>query len=260
MLASRARRGKEDKERLPERLGLPNSPRPNGNLIWIHGVSVGESLSALPLIDRLLSSLPDTHVLMTSGTTTSAALLAQRLPDRAFHQFVPIDTIKGVRSFLDYWSPDLALFMESELWPNLILETSARDIPMGLLNARMSEQSFARWLQAKGAAEALLSRFSFCLAQDTAIAGRLESLGARNVEIVGNLKYAADPLPADETALAELSSQIAGRNVWLCSSTHDGEERHIGHVHAALKESQPGVLTILVPRHPDPRRGPLPNS
>lgn len=251
VLNARAARGKEDPTRLSERFGHPGGPRPPGTLVWIHGVSVGESLSALPLIDRLLAQDPHLNVLMTSGTTTSAALLAKRLPARAFHQYVPVDTVGAVRRFLDFWQPDLALFMESELWPNLILETSARDVPMALLNARMSEHSFTRWLRARGTARALLSRFTLCLAQDTAIGGRLESLGARNIEIVGNLKYAADPLPADDKALEAMKAALGGRPAWLCSSTHDGEEAQIAHVHASLKEAHPGVLTIIVPRHPD---------
>ncbi|MFZ1990218.1 MAG: 3-deoxy-D-manno-octulosonic acid transferase [Alphaproteobacteria bacterium] len=253
-LNARVKRGKEDPARLSERLGQAGRPRPAGPLVWIHGASVGESLSSLPIIDRLQSRFSGVSVLVTTGTLTSARLLAQRLPEGAFHQFVPLDTPRAVESFLDHWRPDAALFMESELWPNLILRTAARGIRMALLNARMSQGSFNRWLKARGPAKIMLRAFDLCLAQDTDIVGRLESLGARNVSIIGNLKYAAPPLSFDERALEALQSMMNRRLVWLASSTHEGEERIVGHVHATLKENLPEALTLLVPRHP--ARGP----
>ena len=249
-LNARVKQGKEDPARLGERLGYGGRPRPDGPLIWIHGASVGESLSALPIIDRLQSRFPNASVLVTTGTLTSARLLSQRLPNGAFHQFIPLDTARAVGRFLDYWRPDAALFMESELWPNLLLRTAERGIPMALLNARMSQGSFDRWLKARGPAKVMLSVFDICLAQDTDIVGRLESLGARNVSIIGNLKYAAPPLSFNENDLEELERMIGARKVWLAASTHEGEEVIVGHVHAQLKEDLPEVLTLLVPRHP----------
>ncbi len=249
-LNARVKRGKEDPARLGERLGHAGLERPEGSLVWIHGASVGKSLSSLPIIDRVRARFPRTSVLVTTGTLTSAKLLSQRLPEGAFHQFVPLDTPSAVGRFLDHWQPDAALFMESELWPNLLLRTAERGVPMALLNARMSQGSFNRWLKARGPAKVMLSVFDLCLAQDTDIVGRLESLGARNVSIIGNLKYAAPPLSSDESALEELQSVIGGRTVWLASSTHEGEELIAGHVHASLKEQLPEVLTLLVPRHP----------
>lgn len=249
-LNARVKRGKEEPARLGERFGRAGRARPDGPLVWIHGASVGESLSALPIIDRLQARFPNACVLVTTGTVTSAKLLSQRLPDGTFHQFVPLDTTRAVTRFLDHWKPDAALFMESELWPNLLLRTAERGIPMALLNARMSEGSFNRWLRARGPAKVMLSVFDLCLAQDTDIVGRLESLGARNVSIIGNLKYAAPPLSFDESALEELQGMIGTRKTWLASSTHEGEEAVVGHVHASLKEQLPEVLTLLVPRHP----------
>ncbi len=249
--AAASQRGKEDPERLKERLGHPGLKRPDGKLVWIHGASVGESLSSLPIIERLRARNPDLSVLVTSGTTTSAQILARRLPPGAFHQYSPIDQPGAVRRFLDYWRPDVGLVMESELWPNLLSNAAERQIPLALLNARMSERSFHRWLRAKSFARALLSAFDVCLAQDSSIAGRLESLGAHGVTVIGNLKFAAPPLPADDRALDELRDQIGARPIWLAASTHPGEEAIAGHVHAALKEHHPGVLTIIVPRHPE---------
>lgn len=254
MLMSRARRGKEDPSRLGERLGRPSLSRPEGSLVWIHGASVGESLSALPIIDRLHERFPGLSVLVTSGTKTSAQILARRLPPGSFHQFQPIDQPSAVRRFLDHWRPQAGLIMESELWPNLLMTSAERGIPLALLNARMSERSFHGWLHAKRMARALLGAFDICLAQDTSIAGRLESLGAQSIAVIGNLKYAAPPLPADDRALDELRAEIGGRPMWLAASTHPGEETIAGHVHAALKEETPAILTLLVPRHPE--RGP----
>lgn len=254
MLMERVRRGKEDPARLEERLGRASLARPEGPLVWIHGASVGESLSALPIIDRLHERYPGLAVLVTSGTKTSAQILARRLPPGSFHQFQPIDQPAAVRRFLDHWRPQAGLIMESELWPNLLMSAAERGIPLALLNARMSERSFNGWLRAKRMARALLSTFDICLAQDTSIAGRLESLGAPAISVIGNLKYAAPPLPADDRALDELRTEIGGRPMWLAASTHEGEETITGHVHAALKEQTPAILSLLVPRHPE--RGP----
>ncbi|MEH6478171.1 MAG: glycosyltransferase N-terminal domain-containing protein, partial [Sneathiella sp.] len=130
--------GKEDPERYEERFGEPSRMRPAGELIWIHAASVGESISALPLIKVLLAGQNDRTVLITTGSVTSAKIMADRLPTGAFHQFVPIDTKEAVNRFLDYWQPQTAIWLESEIWPNLIFETSRRKIPMMLLNARMT--------------------------------------------------------------------------------------------------------------------------
>jgi 3-deoxy-D-manno-octulosonic-acid transferase len=155
-LARRTRRGKEDPARRGERLGQADRPRPAGPLIWAHAASVGESLSLLPLIDRLLALLPTAHLMVTSGTVTSATLLAQRLPARAFHQYVPVDHPGAVARFLDHWRPDLALWVESELWPNLVADTHRRGVPMVLLNAKMSERSMRGWLRFPGMIRTLL--------------------------------------------------------------------------------------------------------
>lgn len=251
ILRSRLKAGKEDEARLPERMGYAGKPRPDGPLVWIHGVSVGESTSALPIIERILSNHPGTNILITTGTITSAQLLEKILPPGVIHQFIPVDLPQAVERFLDHWQPQAALFMESELWPNLIMQTAGRNIPMAQLNARISEKTFNRWLRARTTINALLSSFDICLAQDTDIAGRLQSLGAHNVKIVGNLKFAASPLGADEQALETLQAQIGDRPVWLASQTHEGEERAAGHVHAFLKETIPQILTLVVPRHPN---------
>jgi 3-deoxy-D-manno-octulosonic-acid transferase len=248
-LARRLRRGKEDPDRLGERLGRPTRPRPPGALIWLHAASVGETFSVLALIERLLSERPGTALLVTSGTVSSAGLLAKRLPAGAFHQFVPVDRMAWVRGFLDHWRPDLALWVESEFWPNLIGETQRRGIPMALLNARLSDRSFRRWRRFPGLIRPLLQGFAVTLGQDEAQAARLAALGARQAKAVGNLKFAAAPLPADPAELRQLRQAIGDRPVWLAASTHPGEEAIAAQAHRRLKERHPTLLTVIVPRH-----------
>ena len=250
LLQTRIARGKEDPTRIEERRGVASLQRPEGPLVWLHAASIGEAQSVLVLIDRLTRERPALNVLMTTGTVTSAALMRERLPKRAIHQFVPVDRPAWVRRFISYWRPDLALWVESELWPNLLLETATRDIPMVLLNARISANSHTGWQRARGLAQRLLSSLSLVLAQDETIAERLRDLGATNVTVSGNLKTAAGPLPATAADLLELQDAIGSRPVWLAASTHDGEEEIAGQVHTAVTNKIPALLTIIAPRHP----------
>ena len=250
-LAHRRRRGKEDRARFGERLGRPGLARPAGRLVWMHGASVGESVSLLPLVDRLRESLPEVRVLTTSGTVTSARLLEERLPAGVLHQFVPVDRPGAVRRFAAHWRPDLAIWVESELWPNLILETARRGTPMLLVNARMSGRSAARWRRAPHLSRPLLAAFACVLAQTEADARRFHALGARSVAVRGNLKNDAPPLPADEHLVAALRRAIGGRPCWAAASTHEGEEEAVAEALVTLSRSVPGLLTILAPRHPE---------
>jgi 3-deoxy-D-manno-octulosonic-acid transferase len=251
LLARRRSRGKEDPARIGERVGKPGLPRPEGLLVWMHAASIGEAFSVLRLIERLRADRPELHVLVTTGTVTSALLMVQRLPQGAVHQFVPVDRLAWVRRFLDHWHPDLALWIESEFWPNLLNETAARGIPMMLVNARMSPRSFARWLRFKPVFEPLIRNFAICLAQDEDEANRLRALGAQNVKVAGNLKHAASPLPFDEAQFAALSAAMTRRPRWIAASTHDGEEAAAGNAHRVMRPRNPGLLTIIVPRHPE---------
>jgi len=248
-LQLRARRGKEDASRLSERRGLTALPRPAGRLVWIHAASVGESLSVLPLISNLLASDLSLSVLITTGTVTSADLLKERLPSRAFHQYVPLDRVNSVRRFLDHWKPDAGVWVESELWPTLILESSARGIPLALINARMSKRSARGWQRLPGTAKRVLAAFNVVLAQDKVTAKRLRELGARHVSELRNLKLAAQPLGADEEELAKLKAQIGERRVWCAASTHK-EEIAMGEAHRVIKDHLPDVLLIVAPRQP----------
>jgi 3-deoxy-D-manno-octulosonic-acid transferase len=253
LLRRRAGRGKEDDTRTNERLGRDLPRRPEGTLIWVHGASVGECLAALPLIEALLNK-DGTNVLVTSGTVTSAKMMQERLPAGALHQFVPIDTPAATRRFLDHWRPEIGLFVDSDIWPNLVLGAKARGIKLALVNARMSEKSFAGWRWARGTVAALLSAFDICLAQDDQIAERFRILGARNVRVIGSLKADAPPLPADPEKLAALTEAIGHRPVLLAAQTHPGEDETVLPAHDALRQTIPDLLTILVPRHIE--RGP----
>ena len=250
-LGRRARRGKEDPLRMSERRGIASAPRPEGPVIWLHAASVGEAQSALALIGRLQAMRADVNLLVTSGTVTSAGMLGKRLPERAIHQYVPVDLSRWVRRFLGHWRPDMALFLESELWPNLVLETAKQNCPLILVNGRLSARSFERWRKAPGIAGPLMRSFALCLGQTEKDSERFAALGAPRSEYHGNLKYSAEPLPADKAALATMRKAIGKRPVWLAASTHPGEEAMAAAVHMALKESYPGLLTIIVPRHPN---------
>ena len=249
-LRRRLAHGKEDPARFRERLGHPGIVRGPGPVVWVHAASVGEAVSVLPLIERL-SGLGRVSVLMTTGTVTSARLMAERLPAGARHQYVPIDRADAVRRFLDHWRPAAALWTESEFWPNLLGETLARGIPCVLVNARLSARSLARWRRARALIAPLLAGFTVTLAADEATARRLTALGARRVAVLGNLKWAAAPLPADPPTLAALAEATSGRPLWLAASTHAGEEAAVARVHAALAPAHPGLLTLVVPRHPE---------
>lgn len=241
--------GKEDPVRQAERFGTPSRPRPAGPLVWIHAASVGEANSVLVLVGRLLDDAPGLTVLMTTGTVTSAALMEKRLPERAIHQYVPVDLPDAVDRFLDHWRPDAVLWTESEIWPNLLAGIRARSIPAALVNARMSERSFARWRNAPGFVGGLLSTFRITLAQTEGDAERLRRLGAAGVASVGNLKFSAEPPPADDDAMEPLRAALEGRPVWLLASSHPGEEEIAAAVHASLAPALPGLLTVIVPRH-----------
>jgi 3-deoxy-D-manno-octulosonic-acid transferase len=244
-------KGKEDGARLKERWATPTEKRPEGNLIWIHAASVGESLSALPLIKRLQEVSSDLHILVTTGTITSAKLMTERLPSNVIHQYIPFDMIFFVNRFLNYWNPQGVLWLESELWPTFLSEIRNRRIPAALINARLSSKSFHRWGKIPAIAYFLLTQFNLCLAQSSDMAIRLKNLGARHVRMPGNLKYASPPLPVSVDDLASLRHEIGKRPLWCAASTHPGEEELIAQAHTLIKKKIPNILTLLIPRHPE---------
>jgi len=249
-LRLRKAKGREDDLRFQERLGHASCARPHGKLAWCHAASVGEVLSILSLITKLRAFHPDWMILLTTGTVTSANLIGSRLPDGVIHQYMPVDRWPYVTRFLDHWQPDLVLWVESELWPNMLAALSQRNVPAVLLNGRMSEKSYKRWRLIQGGIKQIMGVFALGLAQTGAERNRLAALGLRDVRAIGNLKFAADPLPCDETELSRLKESIGERPVWLMASTHSGEDEIACAVHRRLRALWPNLLTIIVPRHP----------
>ena len=245
--------GKEDPIRFNERLGISETRRPDGKLIWLHGASVGEAISILPLTNFLAEKYKNTNFLITTGTVTSAKLLAINLPLRTIHQYVPVDILHYVQRFLKHWKPDLAIFVESEIWPNLITQTS-KNCPLIMVNGHISSQSFKKWHRNKNFAHEVFSSFSLCLMQSQIGADQLCALGARNAKYSGNIKYDAPNLPTDDHKLAEMIAQTANRRLWVAASTHrEGgvyEEKIVATAHKELKTLYPDLLTIIIPRHP----------
>jgi 3-deoxy-D-manno-octulosonic-acid transferase len=252
LLRQRLVRGKEIDERLCERRGESTLARPQGPLVWLHAASVGELIAVLPLIERISSR--DVNMLVTSGTVTSSEIAAQRMPPGVIHQFVPLDVPRFVERFLDRWRPQLALFVESDLWPNLLIETARRGVPMVLLNARLSDRSFRRWQRLPQFIGHLLQGFDLCLARTPADGERLTQLGGRKVVVSGNLKLDVPAPPAEPAALAVLKNAIGARPVIAAASTHPGEDELVIAAHKRLSAATPGLLTLIAPRHPE--RGP----
>lgn len=239
--------------RLSEKSGIATLARPQGALIWVHAASVGESLSVLALIAKLGENLPQAKFLITSGTATSAAILRARLPERTHHQFAPLDAPGPLRRFLDHWSPDAVLFVESELWPRMLFDTARRGIPMALINARLSQRSVQRWKKRGTTARALISSFAVITTQTAQTASDLIALGANQAQVQTgpNLKSLADPLPVDTDLLSDMQHTLQTRPVWIGASTHPGEEQIILKAHAKLLKSHPDLCLILAPRHPE---------
>src|SRR4030081_3661711 len=248
LIKRRLKQGKEAPARIGERRGLSRDIVPPGPLVWIHGASVGEVLAAAALIEKLRAL--NTRILLTAGTVTSAAIVAKRFPADIIHQYVPYDSPRYVERFLDHWRPSLALFIESDLWPNLILSSAARRLPMVLINGRMSHRSFPRGRRVASTISALLGRFDICLAQSHVDAERFTALGSRNVITTGNLKLDVPAPPADTAKLERLMSMTRGRPIIVAASTHPGEEDILLAAHRTLAGYFPSLLTVVVPRHP----------
>lgn len=248
IVGARRRRGKEDPARSAERLGHPSAPRPEGPLVWVHAVSVGEAMAAMPVVDRLIAE--GKTVLVTTVTTTSAALIGHRLRPGLIHQFAPLDLAGPVDRFLAHWRPDLAVFVESEIWPVAIGRLADHDIPLVVANARLSPRSFQGWRRAAPAARAVFRRMSLVLAQTDDDGARFSRLGAPEVATFGNIKFDAGLPDVDVTDLDALRGGVGERPVVLAASTHPGEDEVVLTALLTLKESRPEVLLVIVPRHP----------
>jgi 3-deoxy-D-manno-octulosonic-acid transferase len=251
LIARRAAAGKEDRRRLGERFGHPTRPRPETSVLWLHAASVGELNSVLPLLSVLLSQRKTWSAVLTTGTVTSAKVAADHLPERAVHQYLPVDLPAPARRFLDHWRPDAAIFAESEFWPGLIGSLGERRVPLALVNGRVTAKAAGNWRWGRPFIRAMLRQFVIVLAQTPADAQRLHDLGAHDVQMLGNLKNAAQPLRVDPAEHGRLSGLLAGRACWIAASTHDGEEQIAWEVHRQVAAGRPDLLTVIAPRHPE---------
>lgn len=251
LLFYRLLKGKENKARLHERLGFPKKERPEGKLIWMHGASVGECLSMLPLVKKLLDEDKNLHIMVTSGTVTSADLMQKRLPERAFHQFIPVDTPLAANRFVKHWNADAILWFESDFWPCILKAIYKNKKPLILLNGRISDKSFARWQKFPHIIKIIQSLFTLSFGQTIEDARRLKVLGAQDVVSTGNLKFAAVNPPFDAEELKKIHQSIGDRPVWCMASTHDDEETQGADIHLELIKKFPNLLTVFVPRHPN---------
>lgn len=250
-LGYRLLKKKEDKHRFHERLGFPKKERPEGKLVWMHGASVGECLSMLPLVKKLLDENKNMHVMVTSGTVTSAELMKKRLPERAFHQFIPIDSPLAAKRFVNHWHADVVLWFESDFWPNMLSAIHHKKIPLVLLNGRISDKSFSKWQKHPKIIKCIQSLFTLSFGQTKEDARRLKVLGAQDVVSTGNLKFAAVNPPFDKEELSKIHQSIGDRKCWCMASTHEDEETQGADIHLELAKKYPSLLTIFVPRHPN---------
>ena len=240
-------------DRIGETRGHATLPRPDGDIIWFHAASVGESLSVLTLITRLSDRHPRLQFLMTSGTATSADLIARRMPPNTRHQFAPLDIPAAIAAFYDHWMPRAGIFVESELWPNILLDGRARGMRLALLNARMSEKSVRGWQKWPKTAATVMNCFDTLIAQNPQNAENLARMGAPRdrVRTGTNLKAMSAPLPVDADALAALRTALGDRPVWVASSTHAGEEDTVLAAHRTILAAHPDACLVLIPRHPE---------
>lgn len=243
--------GLEDKNRFNERFGIPSKDRPLGNIVWIHAVSVGETLSVIPIIEKIKKENRNINILLTTTTLTAAKQAEEKLKDLVIHQFLPFDVFKWVRRFVKYWKPSVVLFVESELWPNTLYYLREKDIPVYLLNVRISNRSLKRMKLAKKILKILpFSLFQTIYAPSNELKKDLKQLGAKEVFIVPNLKTISKKLPVDAENSKIIKNQVLNRDVWLVVSTHPGEEEIILETHKLIKQTYPELLTIIAIRHP----------
>lgn len=244
-------KGKEDPTRFKERFGFASKIRPEGKLIWVHAASVGESNSIWPLINKILEINPKINVLFTSGTITSAAEIAKKLPVNVIHQFIPVDKFFAVKRFIRYWRPNFGIFVESEIWPNLINEAAKSGCRLALINGRVSKKSCKRWQFLSKVGFNILKNFSICFAQSKQDLERFCILGIKNSYFFGNLKSVCIDPKIDSNKLAKFKNAIGTRKIWLAASTHNGEEEMAIKIHQQLKKYYPDLLTVIAPRHPN---------
>ena len=245
-------RKKEDSIRYKEKLAKINIERGEGFLIWFHVASVGEAMSILPLIDGCIKEKKINRILITSITLSSGKILEKRFNNnpKINHQFLPLDIISLINKFLNHWKPNLSIFIDSEIWPNLILKISEKKIPLLLVNARITKKSFDRWKLVIGFAKKIFGKFDLCIASNNESENFLKILGSKNIKNYGNLKFSNIKNDIKKLDLNFLN-KIKNRKVWCAASTHPSEEIICAEAHLKIKKNYNNILTIIIPRHID---------
>ena len=244
---------KEDSKRYKEKLSKINASRGDGFLIWFHVASVGEAMSILPLVDRCIKEQKINKILITSITLSSAKILEKKFSQNPniTHQFLPLDVTFLTNKFLNHWKPNLCIFIDSEIWPNLILNISKRKIPLLLINARITKKSFARWKLVIGFAKKIFGKFNLCISSNKESENFLKILGAKNIINYGNLKFSNIKTDLNKKLDSDFLNKIKNRKIWCAASTHPTEEILCAKSHLKIKEIYNNILTIIIPRHID---------
>jgi 3-deoxy-D-manno-octulosonic-acid transferase len=241
---------KEDTTRYKEKFSFFSKKKYKGKLIWFHGASVGEILSVVPLIQKLEKNKKISQILVTSNTLSSSKILNNLNLKKTVHQFFPIDHSYFVNKFLNYWSPSLAIFIDSEVWPTMFCSIKNKSISLILLNARINKKSFKKWAKLGLTAKALFNKFDLCLSSSNESKKHLRLLGAKNIKYIGNLKFTESAINK-KNLNKNLKKFFLSKKIWCASSTHNKEELICANVHKKLKMKHKNLLTILIPRHVD---------
>ena len=246
-------RKKEDTIRYKEKLSKINISRGDGFLVWFHVASVGEAMSILPLIDSCIQEQKIDKILITSITLSSGKILEKRFNQnpKIIHQFLPLDVAILTNKFLEHWKPNLSIFIDSEIWPNLILQTNQKRIPLLLLNARITKKSFARWKLVINFAKKIFEKFDLCIVSNKESENFLKILGAKNIKNYGNLKFVNIKTDLNRKLDSTFLSKIKNRKIWCAASTHPSEEILCAKAHLKIKKNYNNILTVIIPRHID---------
>ena len=241
---------KEDFTRCKEKLGFLKENKSKGKLIWVHGASVGEFQSIVTLWEKYEKSKKIDKILITSNTLSSSKIVSKIKLKKVIHQFFPIDNNLIVKKFINHWKPSVALFIDSEIWPNMLINLDKEKVPTVLINARITKKSYRKWVKLKNFSKLIFSKFNLCMSSNQETLGFLKKLGAKNIKFFGNLKYSQS-----ENEKIEIDSQtikfISKRTAWCASSTHNSEEKFAGLVHKKMKKKYNNLLTVIIPRHID---------
>ena len=241
-------KNKEDQKRFVEKFSIPSKRRQNGPLIWFHACSVGEVLSIIPLIKYYEKNNDVNQILITTSTLSSSKVLKKFKFKKTIHQFYPIDHFIFVNSFLNYWKPNISIFMESEIWPCMFHNLKHKGIPLILLNARITKKTFNRWLKFKNFTKSILNNIKIAYPQNKETKLYLKKLGFNNYSQIGNIKF-AEYDDANQNLDKKLNLLLKNRKFWVASSTHNSEEIFFAETHQILKRKYNDIITIIIPRH-----------